>query len=152
MRWTECNTISVGCAQLNCVFWSVHKSRHRQLPIILKCQLLMKLLSWSPQGKQILCIWPETFYRRHCSQIFCIVRSWKHWGGMPHLTNGQSPVLEIRKVIVLLSYLSSSLTRKSITDQTSNMAVKDSVVWCCVKEMKELLILCYGWCFNYLLQ
>lgn len=33
-----------------------------------------------PSGKRFLCIWPETFYRRHSSQIFYMVRSWKHWG------------------------------------------------------------------------
>lgn len=33
-----------------------------------------------PSGKLFLCIWPETFYGRHSSQIYYMVRSWKHWG------------------------------------------------------------------------
>lgn len=112
------------------------KSRLHQLPIILKCQLLMKLL-WSPRGNYF-----SAFdQRRSIGGI--AVRSfiwWEHWGTsclILHAANGLHCLSWTRKIIVLLSYLSSSLTIYNVTDQAFTMTIKDSVVkWCC-KSVKK---------------
>lgn len=77
--------------QLCFVFRSPSEKQASPITNYLEMSAANEVTLMVPSGKLFFCIWPETFYRRHSSQIIYMVRTLRDI--LPHFTSSQSPAL-----------------------------------------------------------